>query len=77
MTEPKPLPERIPPALQQVAVTAAQANAALTTLTLLAEAGDINRKLQRNLVNDALVNLRSVLRTAQAAIDALEGRTNG
>ena len=63
--------ERIHLAQRQAQVTSAQANCALTTLSLLDEAGTIDRVLQRRLANDAANNLRSVIRCATAALEAL------
>lgn len=65
--------ERIHLAQRQAQVTAAQANCALTTLSLLDEAGTIDRVLQRRLAGDAANNLRSVIRCATAALEALGG----
>lgn len=54
-----------------------QVAAAVTVLSLLERGGPIEPALLASLIGDVSANLRSVLRTAQAAIDALEGRTNG
>ena len=69
--------ERINLARRQAQVTAAQANCALTTLSLLDEAGTIDRVLQRRLASDAANNLRSAIRCAQAALEALDKRQAG
>ena len=73
MSQPQAIQERISLARRQAQVTAAQANCALTTLSLLDEAGTIDRVLQRRLAGDAANNLRSVIRCATAALEALGG----
>lgn len=58
----------------QAEVCNAQAAAALTTLALIDDAGDITGDyLRRRLTKDAASNLRSVIRSALAALDVLEG----
>lgn len=58
----------------QAEVCNAQAAAALTTLALIDDAADVaGDYLRRRLAKDAANNLRSVLRTALAALDDLEG----
>ncbi len=65
--------ERISLARRQAEAAHAQAASALTTLNLLDEAGAMDRVLQRRLVGDVANSLRSTIRCAQAALDALGG----
>ena len=62
-------------ARRQAEATNAQASSALTTLCLLDDAGAemVGAQLQRQLAEDAANNLRSVIRCAGAALEALGG----
>jgi len=62
-------------ARRQAEATTAQASSALTTLSLLDDAGAemVGDQLQRQLAEDAANNLRSVIRCAGAALEALSG----
>jgi hypothetical protein len=73
MNQPIPIQQRIAQARRQAAVCHSQAVAALTTLSLLDDAGPIDRLLQRRLAEDAARNLESVIRCASAALASLEG----
>jgi len=49
-----------------------QTAAAITTLDLLEQGGRINPTLLANLIGDVSANLRSAIRTATEALNALE-----